>query len=162
MPTLSVVVYHPDLGGIRLGLRHSDGRRVGHRGHGCGWHHQGRHNSNKNTLKFVHNESRPSDRGKVTEGPFLFARELHVVPLALPPSRGIFGSTVVARTEYRAFSVSASTRSLYAYVEDIVHQLLGKVLSLRLLLLQLVFSSVYVAQSAAIISSHTTTMEIDR
>ena len=98
----------------------------------------------------------------MTEGPFLFARELHVVPLALPPSRGIFGSTVVARTEYRAFSVSASTRSLYAYVEDIVHQLLGKVLSLRLLLLQLVFSSVYVAQSAAIISSHTTTMEIDR
>ena len=67
MPTLSVVVYHADLGGIRLGLRHSDGRRVGHRGHGCGWHHQGRHNSNKNTLKFVHNESRPSDRGKVTE-----------------------------------------------------------------------------------------------
>ena len=92
---MSIVVYHPHLGGIRLRLRHSNGRRVGHRGHGCGWHHQGRHNSNKNTLKFVHNESRPSDRGKVTEDT---PKSLSLLE-ALFPSLAVFSYRANRRAE---------------------------------------------------------------
>ena len=43
--TLSIVIDDPHLGGVGLWLAHSNGRRVSHGGHGCGWHHQGRHNT---------------------------------------------------------------------------------------------------------------------
>ena len=53
MLTLSIVVYHSNLGGIGLGLCDSDRRRIGHRGHGCGWHHKGRHNKRTRALTFL-------------------------------------------------------------------------------------------------------------
>lgn len=43
--TLSIVVDDPHFGWVGFGLGHSNGCRICHRGHGCGWHHQGRHNS---------------------------------------------------------------------------------------------------------------------
>jgi hypothetical protein len=43
--TLSIIIDHPHFGGVGLWLGDSNGRRVSHGGHGCGWHHQGRHNT---------------------------------------------------------------------------------------------------------------------
>ena len=71
---LSIIINH-SLHFCRIGFRlgHSNGRRVSHGGHGCGWHHQGRHV--KLVLHYLDhdfkvfckkNESRPSDSGKVT------------------------------------------------------------------------------------------------
>ena len=41
--TLFVVVDQPDFAVIWFGLGDGDRGRVGHRGHGCRWHHQCRH-----------------------------------------------------------------------------------------------------------------------